>query len=149
MAYQEGITTADQMVTPSTDARLETKYMLDTMDEDAELHPLADLFRRAGMEGYLRGPDLLTLFAPRADALSGIDADDPDKISALLRTHMLGRAVTEDELRTATAVESLERTEIPIAREGAETRVGGARIVRADIECTNGVIHVIDGLIRS
>src|SRR5579884_3663210 len=143
MAYQEGITTADQMVTPSTDARLETKYMLDTMDADPELRPLADLFRRAGMDGYLHGPDLLTLFAPRADALSGIDASDPDDVSTVLRSHMLGRAVTEDELRTATAVESLERTKIPIARDGAETRVGSAKIVRADIECTNGVIHVI------
>ena len=148
MAYQEGITTADQMVTPSTDAALETKYMLDTMDQDPELRPLADLFRRAGMEGYLHGPHLPTLFAPRAEALSAITGDDADQLSTVLRKHLLGRAVTEVELRRSTTLESLERTAITIERNGADTRVCGARIVRADIECVNGIIHGIDDLMR-
>ncbi len=130
MAYQEGITTADQMVTPSTDATLETKYMLDTMDGDSELRPMAELFRKAGMTGYLRGPDLLTLFVPSAASLSKIDTGDMDRLSSVLRTYLLGRAITLDELRTSSELETLGRTRIKIERNGTDTMAGGARIVR-------------------
>ena len=141
MAYQEG-TSKDQMVAPSTDSRLETKSILETMDQDPELRPVADLFRKAKMDGYLGGPDLVTVFAPRKDALpaAGKDGD----LNSLLRRHMLGRAVTEDALRSVDAVDTLDGSSVSIERRNAETLVAGAKIVRPDVECTNGVIHVVD-----
>lgn len=126
MACQEGISTADQLVTPNTDTGLETKYMLDTMDQDEQLRSVADLFRKAGTDGYLYGSDLLTRFAPRPEALAGIETGDADRLSNIPRGHILARAVTEDDLRTATELESLERKPAGIERGGTSTRAGGA-----------------------
>jgi uncharacterized surface protein with fasciclin (FAS1) repeats len=61
---------------------------------------------------------------------------------------MLGRAVTEDVLRTVNAVETLDGASVRIERRGADTLVGGARILRPDVECVNGVIHVVDALLE-
>jgi uncharacterized surface protein with fasciclin (FAS1) repeats len=147
MAFQEGIS-KDQTVAPDADAKLETKTLLQTMDQDPELCAMADLFRKAGMDGYLSGPDLLTVFAPTKSALMRVSADSGELSSLLLR-HVLGRAVTEDALRTADSVETMAHTKVAVESTGAETRIGGARIVRADVECTNGVIHMVDALLAS
>ena len=148
MANQEG-TSIDQMVAPSTDAALETKYVLDTMDQDPEMRPMADLCRKAGMAGVLKGPDLLTIFVPAGPTASSIQSDDAEELRAVLHGYLLGRAVTEVELRSVNSVESLERNPINVQRDGSKTRVGGALIIRPDIECINGIIHVIDGLLQS
>lgn len=145
MASQEGIS-RDQMVAPSTDARLETKYMLETMEQDPELRPLVELFRRAGAQGYLNGPDLLTLFAPKA--VPEMDSKDTERLAEALRRQLLGQPFTEVELRNARELRTLAGSEIRIERKGAQTTVNGAAITRADIECRNGVIHVVDGALR-
>ncbi len=67
-----------------------------------------------------------------------------DDLDAALRSHLLGRAVTLDELRTTDAVVTLEHTELRVERQGNETLVNGVRLVRPDVPCTNGVVHVIE-----
>lgn len=142
MANQEGIN-QDQMVDAGIDQRLATHSILATIEADKRLKSVLDAFRVAGMEGYLNGPDLATLFAPQ-NGFGDIAAMDDVALSSMLRGHLLGRAITEDELRTTTAVETLEETTLRVEASGNETRVDGARIVQPDIECTNGVIHVVD-----
>jgi uncharacterized surface protein with fasciclin (FAS1) repeats len=89
----------------------------------------------------------VTVFVPSGETVKNLGDADEDGLSSLLRGHMLGRAVTEAELRTAERLMTLEKTDIRISRDGATTRVGEARIVRGDIQCTNGVVHVIDGVL--
>lgn len=58
----------------------------------------------------------MTIFAPQsADALAGKSDEDLD---AILRGHILGRAVTLDELRTATGVKTVAGTSLRIERDG-------------------------------
>lgn len=146
MASQEGIN-QDQTVDAGVDVRLQTHSILDTVAADHELSKLADAFRHAGMEGYLNGPDLVTLFAPDNGALASLDSRDIDGLATLLRRHMMPGAVTEAELRASKRFKTLEHTEVRVSTDQTATNVGTARIVRADIECTNGVVHVINGVL--
>jgi uncharacterized surface protein with fasciclin (FAS1) repeats len=143
MASQEG-TNKDQMVDAGINMKLATHSILDTIAADHDLTKLSDAFQKAGMQGYLDGPDLITLFAPDDGALEPLDTRDTEGLATLLRRHIVARAVTEAELRTSDHIETMEHNTVPISTNFTETLLGKARIVRPDIECTNGVIHVID-----
>ena len=142
MADQEGLN-QDQMVDAGIDEALATRYIDETLEQDPELSPFLELFQRAGLRGYLHGPDLVTLFVPQA-GLNDLSSLDEERLSTVLRAHMVGRAITESELRTTTSLLTLEKTDLSISRDGANTRIGDTRIVRADIECTNGVVHLVE-----
>jgi uncharacterized surface protein with fasciclin (FAS1) repeats len=142
MASQEG-TSQDQTVDAGVDTRLETHSILETIRADQQLSNVADAFRRADMEGYIDGPDLVTLFAP----LAPLDTAGVEELAALLLRHMMPGAVTEAELRSSGKFKTLAHNEVRVSSDGAVTRVGAARIVRGDIECTNGVVHVTDRLL--
>ena len=143
MASQEG-TNQDQMVDAGIDLRSATKSIWETLSEDPQMAGFLEMFRKLGIDAYLRGPDNSTVFAPQglsADALAG---REDEELESVLRSHILGRAVTLDELRTTTGVETIEKTSLTVERNGQETTVNGVRIVRPDIPCTNGVVHVVE-----
>src|SRR5437660_1371532 len=102
MASQEG-TNQDQMIDAGIDLREATTSAEQFLSEDPQLAQFLDLFRRLGTQSLLNGPDLVTVFAPQSlERLMGKNDDDLD---SALRNHLLGRAVTLDELRTTTAVQ--------------------------------------------
>jgi uncharacterized surface protein with fasciclin (FAS1) repeats len=141
MADQEGIN-QNQMVDAGIDLRGATTNICDTLARDPKLTGILELFRKVNMDAMLDGPDLVTLFAPQStDTLAGQDGDE---LMSALRGHMLGRAVTLDELRTTSGVITLARSTLKIERDGTGARVNGVRIVRPDVPCTNGVLHVIE-----
>src|SRR5947209_10177768 len=122
MASQEG-TNQDQMVDAGIDLREATTSAEQFLSQDPQLAQFLELFRKLNMEGLLNGPDLVTVFAPQsAEELMGRNDDELD---SALRSHLLGRAVTLDELRTTEAVQTLEDSELRIERQGNDTLVNG------------------------
>lgn len=141
MASQEGIN-QDQMVDAGIDLREATTSAEQFLSEEPQLAQFLELFRKLNMNGLLNGPDLVTVFAPQS--VEGLIAKNDDELDSALRGHLLGRSVTLDELRTTTAVQTLEDTELRIERQDNDTLVNGVRIVRPDVPCTNGVVHVVE-----
>lgn len=142
MSYQEQ-TTQNQTVAPTVDERLATHDLFDTAQADASLSRFVEAVRSAGLEPVLHGPDLLTILAPANDAFRAGESAADSVAKQILRG-----AYTEAELRSSPSIKTLNGTEARITRDGGELRVGGVRILRSDIECTNGVIHVVDGVVR-
>jgi uncharacterized surface protein with fasciclin (FAS1) repeats len=141
MASQEG-TNPDQMVDAGIDLREATTSAEQFLSQDPQLAQFLELFRKLHTEGLLNGPDLVTVFAPQS--VEELMGKSDDELDSALRSHLLGRAVTLDELRTTTAVKTLENTELRIERRGKDTFVNGVRIIRPDVPCTNGVVHVVE-----
>jgi uncharacterized surface protein with fasciclin (FAS1) repeats len=141
MSYQEQ-TTQNQTVADNVDERLATHDLFDTLKADPSLSRFAAAVEGTQLESILHGPNLLTVLATPADALSGDAAD-------AVRNHILRGAYTEAELRRSPQIKTLDGKPLAISVEGGELRVDGVRIQRSDIECTNGVIHVVDGVINA
>ena len=143
MSYQEQ-TTRDQTVTPIIDDKLATHDLFETAAADEALSDFIGWVKAGGMEPVLRGPDLVTVLAPTNDAFRGAGKEPVDAAEY----HIIRGALTEAELRRAKSVNTMGGKPLPIAVEGGNVTVGGARLVRSDIECTNGVLHVMDRLLR-
>lgn len=145
MSYQEQ-TTADQTVADTRDERLATHPVAETLSAEPDLSRFAEALRRTGMNRIIEDGEWITVFAPANQALERGLPDD-DKLHDFLRHYISQGAKTVDDVRRAGTLRLKDGAEVAVRVEGMDIRVGRAKIVRGDIECTNGVIHVVDGLI--
>lgn len=126
--------------------------IVDTAVGAGKFKTLAAALTAAGLVDTLKSEGPFTVFAPTDDAFAALPAgtvetllkpENKDQLIAILTYHVVpGRVLAEDvvKLNSATTVNG--------QRVGISTKDGvtvdGARVVKTDIACSNGVIHVID-----
>jgi uncharacterized surface protein with fasciclin (FAS1) repeats len=152
MSYQEQLTRGQVEDTPP-DERLATHDLLQTASADPQFSRFVTAISACGLESLLRGPDLLTVFVPVNDAFEQFGETseqgvDLSKKADVFRYHMTPGALTAVELGTAETLNTLQGVAVRLSSEDGEVRVGGARILRPDVECTNGVLHGIDRILN-
>ena len=92
------------------------------------------------------------MFAPTDDAFAALPAGtldgllaDPEALKKVLLYHVVSGAVTSDQVVGLTSADSVEGSPIAIAvKDGVVYLNDSAKVVTADVEASNGVIHVID-----
>jgi transforming growth factor-beta-induced protein len=108
----------------------------------------------AGLIAPLRGDGPFTVFAPRNEAFDALgsdvvgallEAENLDLLTDVLGFHVVpGVAARSSSLTNGQTVTTLQGQTLTIGVSGAGVTVNGAAVVSADIEATNGIIHVID-----
>jgi uncharacterized surface protein with fasciclin (FAS1) repeats len=106
-----------------------------------------------GLVDLLKGDDYITVFAPNDEAFSKMSRNsveemlgDFDKFAANIRYHIAPGRVTSGELGQIASLRTMLKDDLLIdARRGLH--VNNARIVESDIDCRNGVIHIIDSVL--
>jgi uncharacterized surface protein with fasciclin (FAS1) repeats len=104
----------------------------------------------------LKGPGPFTVFAPNDAAFaklpagtveSLLKAENRARLVAILTYHVVpGKVMSKDIAGKKMMVKTVEGTQVAIdATNGVS--VDNAKVVKADIEASNGVIHVIDTVI--
>ena len=122
----------------------------------AELSPLATwiaAIEAVGLVDLLKSDDYITVFAPNDEAFSKMSRNsveelmgDLEKFAANIRYHIAPGRITANELGRINSLRTMLRDDLLIdARRGLQ--VNNARIVEPDIECRNGVIHIIDSVL--
>jgi uncharacterized surface protein with fasciclin (FAS1) repeats len=151
MSYQEGLN-LNPTITPTRDESVATADLIDTLQNLGNHEKLIAAAKAAGLEGRLRGPDLTTFFAPDDEAFTEAlgsenpaDSEEKGRLASILSRHLIKGDVREADLKVNDSVKTLAGDELHIERDGSFVKIGGVRIVRADIPCTNGVIHLIEG----
>lgn len=107
----------------------------------------------AGLVDTLNGEGPFTVFAPTDEAFAalpegtveGLLADIPT-LTAILTYHVVPGAVMSTDLSDGMMATTVQGSDVTIGTMGGVT-VNGANVVAADIEASNGVIHVIDAVI--
>jgi uncharacterized surface protein with fasciclin (FAS1) repeats len=129
------------------------KNIVETAREAGSFTTLLSAVDAAGLEPTLAEGGPFTLFAPSDDAFAKLPAGtiesllaDPEKLADVLTYHVVPGRVTVADVAAISSAPTVQGTDLPIAANGG-VRVGDARVVTADIEATNGVIHVIDGVL--
>lgn len=145
MASQEGIS-QDQMVDPGLDEKLKTHSIGDTLPRVEECARLAALVEEAGAAYLLNRSGMHTLFAPVDAAMEGVSAQE---IEAFLTRHLLAGGSEVSDLRLCEQAKTQSGETLQVKREDDGVAVGEARLVRSDIPCTNGFIHVVDRVLKT
>ena len=105
----------------------------------------------AGLTGALSHSGALTVFAPTDAAFAKVPkktlaalAKNKAELKAVLLYHVVKGKVTAAQASKLTSATTLEGAALPIRASGGKVYVGGARVIKADVMASNGVIHVIN-----
>ncbi len=130
--------------------------IVDTAVEAGSFETLVAAVQAAGLVETLKGEGPFTVFAPTDDAFAALPEgtvddllkpENKDQLVSVLTYHVIpGKVMSGDIASKTTEAATVQGAMVSIdATDGV--MVGGAKVVQADIEATNGVIHVIDKVI--
>jgi uncharacterized surface protein with fasciclin (FAS1) repeats len=130
-----------------------THDIVDTAVAAGSFSTLVAAVTAADLVDTLKSDGPFTVFAPSDDAFAALPAgtvedlvkpENKDKLTAILLLHVLpGKVMAADV--AGHVLDPATASGATVHVDGTDgVTVDGAKVVTADIECTNGVIHVID-----
>lgn len=155
--FAEGLTVAQPHIpvhvpTPVLVAEVEGD-IVDVATAHGSFRAFTDLLDQLGMAEDLRGYGRFTVFAPTDAAFRAMPQsilepllDDRELMAKVLAYHVVssGTPLSARALRSVGSLTTLERSPIELDRRNGKLYVNEARVVEADLEASNGVIHAID-----
>jgi len=122
----------------------------DTAARTPQLSTLTRLLGEAGLTDTLRGPGPFTVFAPTDEAFKAVPAatlarlaSDKELLRSVLTFHVVPGKVMAAEVKNGPA-KSVQGANLALSRAGTFVTVEDAVVQVADVQATNGVVHIID-----
>jgi len=121
-----------------------------------DFNTLAAALQAADLVGALQGDGPFTVFAPTDAAFAALPAGTLDsllepgnkaQLQAILLYHVVPDKIMAADIKGTVNPETLNGATIAVIASGSGVTVNGAKVVAADVEASNGVIHVIDAVI--
>ena len=129
------------------------KNIVQTAAGAGQFKTLVALVKQAGLAGALSKPGALTVFAPTDAAFARLPAgtlenllkpENKATLQRILTYHVVAGRVVAADAATLTSAKAVSGDTLPVKASGDSVMIGNARVVKADILASNGVIHVID-----
>lgn len=139
----------DSVIMPPAD-------IVDTAVAAKKFTTLVAAVKAAGLVDTLKGEGPFTVFAPTDEAFGKIDADtiamllkpeNKEKLTAILTYHVVPGRVAAADVVKLTSAKTVNGQEVTIKVVDGSVMVDGAKVVATDIDCGNGIIHIIDSVI--
>lgn len=131
------------------------KDIVDTAVAAGSFKTLAAALQAAGLVDALKGSGPFTVFAPTDEAFAKLPAgtvesllkpENKEKLKAVLTYHVVAGKVMAADVTKLSSAKTLQGQSLTISTKGG-VKVDNASVVKTDILCSNGVIHVIDAVI--
>jgi len=141
----------------------ESHSALDLLKQDDNFSTFIELLEHSGLEKSLKAQDEITIFAPTNQAFDQMRKEEYEKLRnpqnrgdlmRIISAHMVPRKIYANEFQSNQVLESTDgNIEIQTSGQAGGAMpnaivVGGAQIMRHDIEAGNGLIHVVNRIVR-
>ena len=129
-----------------------TLNVVETAVEAGTFRTLAAALGAGGLIEVLSGPGPFTVFAPTDEAFAALPEgtveslllpENKDRLVSILKNHVVAGRTYSDQL-TPGKVTTIGGTKLTVALRTAMVMIGEAKVISADIETSNGVVHAID-----
>ena len=136
--------------------------IVDTAVDAGTFRTLVSAVKAAGLVQTLKSPGPFTVFAPTDAAFAALPKGtvegllkDVPKLTSILTYHVVsGKVAAADVMRMTKSgpaeAKTVQGQPVTLTTQGILSKsvhVNDAKVVRADIQATNGIIHVIDRVI--
>lgn len=151
-------TTTEKATTTTAGGEMAGETIVDIAASNPDFSTLVELVKAAGLAETLSGDGPFTVFAPTNEAFSNVPADTLQQLQAdptgaladVLKLHVVsGKVLAADAMKLDGQCVDTLGGKVKIAKSGDDLTIGGATITQTDLEGSNGVIHVIDGVITA
>jgi uncharacterized surface protein with fasciclin (FAS1) repeats len=128
--------------------------IVDTAVSAGSFNTLVKAVQAAGLVDTLKGPGPFTVFAPTDEAFAKLPAGtlesliaNPEQLKKVLTYHVVAGKVMASDVVKLKEAKTVQGSAAKIKVSGGEVMIDNAKVVKTDIVCDNGVIHVIDTVI--
>lgn len=150
---------ADDAPPPGETSAQDDKAMSDIVDTAVaagSFKTLVAAVQAAELVDTLKGAGPFTVFAPTDEAFAKLPEGTVDdllkpenkaKLQAVLKYHVVAGRVDAEQVVGMTEAETVQGTMLRIQTADGAVKVNDANVVKTDIACSNGIIHVIDAVV--
>lgn len=133
-----------------------TQTITQTAAATASVSTLVSALQAAGLDQTLNGAGPFTVFAPINSAFAALPADVVTRLletgnrailTKLLTFHVVPGRLTASQLTNGQVLTTVEGTQLTVSITGNAVRINGALVTTADVRASNGVVHLIDGVL--
>lgn len=130
--------------------------IVDTAASAGSFNTLVAAVQAADLTDTLKGDGPYTVFAPTDEAFAKLPPgtledllkpENKDRLQAILTYHVVPGKVMAKDVTMLTSATTANGQNLSIDTSGGNVMVDNAKVVKADIICSNGVIHVIDTVV--
>ncbi len=132
-------------------AEREDKDVVQIATDDGQFKTLVKAIEAAGLVETLKGEGPFTVFAPTDDAFAKVPKEkleallkDKDALAAVLKYHVVSGKVMAADVVKMDSAKTVQGKPVSIEAKDGKVKINDANVTKTDIECKNGVIHVID-----
>jgi uncharacterized surface protein with fasciclin (FAS1) repeats len=133
------------------------KNIVETAIDAENFTTLVKAVQAADLVDTLSGPGPFTVFAPTDAAFSKLPAEtldsvlaDKQKLTKILTYHVASGKYMASDVKKLKSVATVQGESLTVEVHRLFHRgvkIDDAQIIHPDIECTNGVIHIIDSVL--
>ena len=132
------------------------KTVVENAVANDDFKTLVAAVKAADLVKTLSGDGPFTVFAPTNGAFAKLPKgtveellkpENKKKLAAILTYHVVAGKVMAKDVVKLTEAKTVQGSKVKISVKDGVVSVDGAKVVKADIVCKNGVIHVIDAVI--
>ena len=134
----------------------EKRDIVDTAVAAGSFKTLAAALKAAGLIDTLKGTGPFTVFAPTDEAFAKLPAgavddllkpENKEKLVAILTYHVVPAKAMAKDVAGMTSAKSVNGKELKLKAADGKVMVNDSTVIKADVEASNGVIHVIDAVL--
>ena len=141
----------------TADQKAPSKDIVDTAVAAGSFNTLAAALKAAGLVDALKGDGPFTVFAPTDAAFAKLPKgtvetllkpENKGKLVDILTYHVVSGSVPAKTAVTLNKATALNKKAISLGIKGDSLYLNGnAKVIKADVNASNGVIHVLDNVI--
>lgn len=121
-----------------------------TVIDSGGFKTLVTALKTADLVETLNGNGPFTVFAPTDDAFAKLPEEtvkelinDKEALIKILTYHVISGKVMAKDVMNISSAKTLQGGDLAIETTGG-VMINNAKVIKADLECSNGVIHIID-----
>ncbi|CDT19841.1 fasciclin domain-containing protein [Vibrio coralliirubri] len=132
------------------------KDIVDVAAENGSFNTLVAAVKAAGLVETLKGDGPFTVFAPTDEAFAALPEgtvdmllkpENKDKLIAVLTYHVVPGKIMASEVMKLDSAVTVQGEAVMVGMDHGSVMINKAEVVMADVETSNGVIHVINGVL--
>lgn len=143
----------NKSTTPVAEATPAKLDIVETANSTGSFNTLLAALKAADLTATLKGDGPFTVFAPTDAAFAKLPAgtvedllkeENKEKLRAVLTYHVVSGRVGSNEVVKLASSKTLQGEEVTFSQVEGGVQVNSATVTQADVDCSNGVVHVID-----
>lgn len=148
--------TAGASAQASAGAMQPSRTLVETASNTSSLSTLVSAVQAADLVSTLNGPGPFTVFAPTNAAFEAVPSDalqsllqpqNKAQLQSVLTYHVVPGRLMAADLRDGQMLTTVNGAQLRVTKQNGTVMVGNATVTQANVSASNGIAHIIDGVL--